>query len=88
MRRIDYDSCKTEIKGVSIELNEDKPIKVTGIPKGMKWDKYDRELAQEDKKQLFTERYEKVKGSVKRDSLAEQWGEVALIIMKYITYDG
>ena len=23
MRRIDYDSCKTEIKGVSIELNKD-----------------------------------------------------------------
>ena len=57
----------------------------------MKWDKDDIKLTQKDKKHFFqfTKIYEEVNGSVKRpESLPDPWGEVAIIIMKYITCDG
>ena len=39
-----------EVRGLKITLNEQTLSLVTGIPKGKKWDKDDRESAGRDKK--------------------------------------
>lgn len=39
MKRVNDQECATEVKGLSITLNEDVISALIGIPKGKKWDK-------------------------------------------------
>ena len=41
--------ASTKVRGVEIKLNQDVMSMVTKLPKGMNWNKDDRELAQKDK---------------------------------------
>ena len=57
---------------------------------GLPWDKEERKLGQQAKKEFFPpeEEFSEDKNGVRRTSLLPLWSEVSLQIMKYITCEG
>ena len=57
---------------------------------GLPWDKEERKLGQQAKKEFFPpeEEFSEDKNGVRRTSLLPPWNEVSLQIMKYITCEG
>lgn len=80
----------TNVRGLDIGVNEDFISEVTEIPRGQPWDKDDRALNNRAKTSFFRsyEKSESNRNGVKRESLPDEWGEVAYHIMKYLTCEG
>ena len=77
-------------RGLSLRLTPQFISRVTELPMGLPWDKEERKLGQQAKKEFFPpeEEFSEDKNGVRRTSLLPPWSEVSLQIMKYITCEG
>ena len=77
-------------KGLSLKITPQSISRITELPMGLPWDKEERKLSQQAKKEFFPpeEEFTEDKNGVRRTSLLPPWNEVSLYIMKYITRDG
>ena len=77
-------------RGLSLKLTPQYISRITELPMGLPWDKEERKLSQQAKKEFFPpeEEFSEDKNGVRRTSLLPPWNEVSLQIMKYITCEG
>jgi len=77
-------------RGLSLTLTPQYISQITELPMGLPWDKDERKLSQQAKKEFFPpgEEFSEDKNGVRRTSLLPPWNEVSLQIMKYITCEG
>lgn len=87
LKKEDDDKSITQVKGLHIILIEQVKSLVIGIPKGLKWDKDDKEFIGRDKNTFFRlyETYKEHNNGIKRDTLPKPWDEGAYLIIKYLT---
>ena len=76
--------------GLSLKLTPEYISRITELPMGLSWDKEERKLSRQAKKEFFPpeEEFSEDKNGVRRTSLSPPWNEVSLQIMKYITCEG
>ena len=77
-------------RGLSLKLTPQYISRIIELPMGLPWDKEERKLSQQAKKEFFPpeEEFSEDKNGVRRTSLLPPWNEVSLQIMKYITCEG
>ena len=77
-------------RGLSLKLTPQYISRITELPMGLPWDKEQRKLSQQAKKEFFPpkEEFSEDKNGVRRTSLLPPWNEVSLQNMKYITCEG
>ena len=77
-------------RGLSLTITPQSISRITELPMGLPWDKEERKLNQQAKKEFFPPEvsFTEDKNGVRRTSLLPPWNEVSLQIMKYITCEG
>lgn len=77
-------------RGLSLQITPQYISRITELPMGLPWDKEERKLSQQVKKEFFPpgEEFSEDKNGVRRNSLIPPWNEVSLQILRYITCEG
>jgi len=77
-------------RGLSLTLTPRYISQITELPMGLPWEKDERKLSQQAKKEFFPpgEEFSEDKNGVRRTSLLPPWDEVSLQILRYITCEG
>ena len=79
-----------KFRGLSLTLTPQYISQITELPMGLPWEKDERKLSQQAKKEFFPpgEEFFEDKNGVRRTSLSPPWDEVSLQILRYITCEG